>query len=245
MTETGLVSVTFRALDYDNIIDLTVRAGLGGIEWGGDIHVPHGDVTCAAAVAAATRQRGLSVLSYGSYYRCDGGDFDAVLRTAVALDAPVIRVWAGGKDGGDASPDERDAIVADLRRVCDMAYACGVCIATEYHRNTLTDTQQSVVRLFDEVGRDNFYTYWQPLDNTTHEQNLRNIAQLCDLHKLWHIHAYHWVGRERLPLRGGADAWRAYVAAAYNAQAVLLEFVKDDAPSQFLDDATCLKESMI
>ena len=39
----GLCSITFRSLDVATIIDLAVSAGLDGIEWGADVHVPVGD----------------------------------------------------------------------------------------------------------------------------------------------------------------------------------------------------------
>jgi len=40
----GLVSVSFRALSPSEIIPMVVSGGLQGIEWGGDIHVPHGSI---------------------------------------------------------------------------------------------------------------------------------------------------------------------------------------------------------
>ncbi|MEL7086971.1 MAG: hypothetical protein AAGL98_00775 [Planctomycetota bacterium] len=63
----GLVSVTFRKLTPTQICELAADAGLQGIEWGGDVHVPAGDVGAAKAVAALTRARGLAVAAYGSY----------------------------------------------------------------------------------------------------------------------------------------------------------------------------------
>jgi hypothetical protein len=43
----GLVSVTFRKLAPAAIVELAVKAQLRSIEWGGDVHVPHGDVRAA------------------------------------------------------------------------------------------------------------------------------------------------------------------------------------------------------
>ena len=65
----GLVSISFRNLCPEEIIDITKESGLLGIEWGGDLHVPHGDVPVAAEVGSKTREAGLEVSSYGSYYR--------------------------------------------------------------------------------------------------------------------------------------------------------------------------------
>ena len=42
MLKTGVCSVTFRNLNVERIIELVVEAGLDGIEWGGDVHVPTG-----------------------------------------------------------------------------------------------------------------------------------------------------------------------------------------------------------
>lgn len=64
----ALTSVTFRSLGVDQVIALAKEAGLDGIEWGGDIHVPMGDLSAARIAGEKTSAAGLSVLSYGSYY---------------------------------------------------------------------------------------------------------------------------------------------------------------------------------
>ena len=69
MIYSGLVSVTFRALSPAEIVELVARAGLEGIEWGGDVHAPHGDVARARDVYRRTVDAGLAIPSYGSYYR--------------------------------------------------------------------------------------------------------------------------------------------------------------------------------
>ena len=91
--KTGLTSITFRQLDRGEIIDLVAKAGLDGIEWGGDIHVPHGDLDAAVSAARCTRDAGLEVSSYGSYYRTgvseqEGLSFESVLETAKAMCLP-------------------------------------------------------------------------------------------------------------------------------------------------------------
>ena len=101
MTKTGLVSVTFRTLAVERVIELVSQAGLNSIEWGGDIHVPPTNPSWAKEVGKMTRESGLEVSSYGSYYRAgslsDGQSFESILDAAVALGAPSIRVWAGNQ----------------------------------------------------------------------------------------------------------------------------------------------------
>ena len=111
---TGLVSITFRKLTPAEIIGLVTQTPLGSIEWGGDIHVPHGDVKRAAEVGRMTREAGLAVSAYGSYYgETDGLVFDRVLDSAVALGAPVIRIWAGRKESAAAGPEDLERIIED------------------------------------------------------------------------------------------------------------------------------------
>ena len=61
MISSGLVSVTFRKLSPAEIVDLVRQAGLNCIEWGGDIHVPHGDCVRAREVRQRTLAAGLTV----------------------------------------------------------------------------------------------------------------------------------------------------------------------------------------
>ena len=90
MIHPGLVSVTFRQLAPRTIVDLVAEAGLWGIEWGGDVHAPVGDLHIAREVRAMTLDAGLAVAAYGSYFRFRPDDsFERVLETAIALGAPI------------------------------------------------------------------------------------------------------------------------------------------------------------
>ncbi len=112
MIRPGLVSVTFRKLTPREIVTAAVQAKLQGIEWGGDVHVPHGKIDVAREVAAMTRDAGLAISSYGSYYRLGDEAKDLlprVIETAIALGAPVVRVWAGRVGSKDATAAMRES----------------------------------------------------------------------------------------------------------------------------------------
>lgn len=252
----GLVSVTFRSLDPERIIDECVRAGLTGIEWGGDVHVPHGDIDTAEKVGALTRAAGLAVVAYGSYYRFDdvlGGPdatvlFETVLETAVALGAPVIRVWAGRKASGDTSEAERNTVVEKARAIGDAARGHGVDVAFEYHRGTLTDTNDSALDLLRRIDQPAIKSLWQPAHDEDVPTRIAGLKRILPF--LAHIHCFYWTVKpgesrpERLPLRDGEDAWRAYLSAVRESALaerppiwVLMEFVRDDSIVQFHADA--------
>ena len=151
MIRTGLVSVTFRDLAPRRIVDLVNEAGLDAVEWGGDVHVPHGDAARARDVGRMTRDAGLTTAVYGSYYRAGapdpGPDFAAVLETALVLGAPMIRVWAGAIGSERAAARDRAAVVDDTLRIAGIAHRHGIAITFEFHGGTLNDTNGSSRRL--------------------------------------------------------------------------------------------------
>jgi len=266
----GLVSITFRKLGFAEIIGLVRQAGLSAIEWGGDVHVPHGDLARARAVAVQTRDAGLGVAAYGSYYRAAHSealpaesslDFTRVLETAVTLGAPVIRVWAGAEGSARASADTRRRVADDLMRIAELAAQAGVRVATEFHGGTLTATNESArVLLFEGAAHPNLYSYWQPPTGMSDDDCLAGLALLGP--KLSHLHVFNWVlgatGQpEAYPLEEGEGAtrWRRFFASAASIlaksqagtagpvaspTAAMLEFVPGESTESFLREAQTL-----
>ncbi|MEV1066206.1 TIM barrel protein [Streptomyces sp. NPDC050263] len=229
----GLCSVTLRRLDVAGVLAAAVDAGLECVEWGADVHVPAGEEAVAADVRAATEEAGLTVASYGSYYRAghsDPGAFDGVLRSAVLLGAPRIRVWAGATGTDETSPDARAAVVGDTRRAAALAADAGVRLAYEFHRNTLTDGADRALRLLDEIDHPGVRTYWQPPLDVSDADALRGLDALID--RVAAVHAFSWwPGTTRRPLSARGELWRSALArlrAAGRPLDVLLEFVPDD-----------------
>jgi sugar phosphate isomerase/epimerase len=247
MLHSGLVSITFRALAPGEIVSLVKKAGLEGIEWGGDIHVPHGDLQRAREVNKMTSEAGLRVASYGSYYRVGHEEpvpFEAVLETALALGAPMVRVWAGKRGSAEADAAYREQVAQDSRRIAEMAAQTRVSVAYEFHGNTLTDTSTSARALLEQVAHENLRTYWQPVVGASVEDCLAGMEMI--LPWLENVHVFHWGGTiaERLPLAQGEEAWGRYlgrIATTGKERWAMLEFVRGDSPQAFLEDAQALK----
>jgi sugar phosphate isomerase/epimerase len=249
MIRTGLVSVTFRALSPREIVDLVVQGQQEGIEWGGDIHVPHGDESVARDVAAMTQDAGLQVVSYGSYYRVgvspqEGLSFEAVLASAQALQAPTIRVWAGRQGSAETDAAQYAQLVADAQRIAELAQSAEIGIAFEFHARTLTDTAESAVKLQQQIGHANVHLYWQPPEEEV-ARCLDGLRQV--LPYLSHVHVYHWAtgeaGSRPRPLAEGSALWQEYLRAIADSGRVhfaMLEFVVADSPEQYLADAATL-----
>lgn len=249
MIYTGLVSVTFRQLSPEDIVVLVKKSGLNGIEWGGDIHVPHGNLPRAAEVAAMTADAGLRVSSYGSYYRAgepeEESPFGSVLDTAAALGAPVIRIWAGTKGSAEAEADYRERVTERCREISELARQAGIGLACEYHGDTLTDSCDSALKLIGETGNPNLKCYWQPRVGAGVDSSVEEIARLSPW--LSHVHVFHWDQYAKLPLADGAAAWTRYfraIAQVPGERFAMLEFVKDNSPDQFLEDAAALRRML-
>lgn len=248
----GLVSVTFRALRPGDVIRWVAEAGLQSIEWGGDVHVPPGDLRTAEAVARQTREAGLEVACYGSYLRlgtrdagADSPSFPDVLDTARALGAPWIRVWAGTRGSAEATPEDWMAVAEDARHCADLAAAAGIGLVIEYHGNSLTDSPASAVRLLDQIGHPRVRALWQPTKGLSDAETQAELEAL--LPWLVNLHLFSW-GRggysDRLPLDGREALWEKAiqtVRATGRDHHLLLEFVAGDRPERFLKDAAALR----
>lgn len=241
----GLVSVTFRKLSPLEIVNLCMQAKLEGIEWGGDIHVPAGDLQRAKETRQLTLEHGLNVAAYGSYYRLGSqtSPFEPVLETAYALGAPTIRVWAGTVGSEDASEAYWERVLQESQHIADLSATVGISISYEFHPQTLTDTIESTLRLLQTINHPNILTLWQPPVCSTCADNIKGLAKL--LPWLGNVHVFHWFPEyERCPLILGTEDWATYLSVISSDEQerfLMLEFVKDDSMQAFLEDAQTLQ----
>ena len=243
--KTGLVSITFRKLSPTAIIDLVQRAELDGIEWGGDVHVPHGDLQTARQVLADTRAANLQVACYGSYYRAgvsesEGLMWTQVLATAKTLEAPLIRVWAGNRGTNESDAAQIQNVIDDLARICELSARENIAVALEFHGGTLTDSGENALQVLADVQQPNLQSLWQPRVAQTVETRLHDLELLAPY--LANLHVFQWDdNRARLPLQDGENEWCKYLQHENEEGFALLEFVRDDSSEQFLQDAKTLK----
>ena len=268
MIRSGICSVTLAKKSVNEVIAIVKKAGLEGIEWWGNGHVPHGDIVIAAKVKALTDAAGLKVSSYGSYYRagvseCEGLSFASVLDTAVALGAPAIRVWAGNRNYADADECFIAQVVEDAMRIGDMAAKAGITVTFEFHGGTLTDSNDNALKFASMVEHPAIFFSWQSPHGYDIGHCLSGLNGL--LPRLSTIHVYHWtIGSYEKnmfnetvrqlkhpedffshPLADGEERWREYFKAVNTTgrdHFALLEFVKDNSPEQVIEDGKTLRE---
>lgn len=243
MIRPGLCSVTFRQLTPEQVVEAAAAAGLEVIEWGGDVHVPPGDPARAAEVARATTDAGLAVCSYGSYFRSGAAEpFTPILDSAEALGADRVRIWAGRVDSRDATPDQCAQIVARLRDAVAEASERSITLALEFHRGTIADTPDAVLRLLADVP--GLTTYWQPTVDASDAVALAEYDALAAHTSAVHVFSW-WPFDRRLRLSERASLWHPLFAAAAAQPApprdALIEFVPDDDPGLLAPEAATLR----
>lgn len=253
MIRAGLCSVTFRALDVEEIIDLAAETGIEAIEWGADRHVLPGDLAQARRTRDLCRDKGIAPASYGSYVRAGTPDapgaFAEVLDTAEALGSGNIRVWAGKAKRSDAGEAAFNTAAAELHQMARLAAEKSITVSVEYHRNSLTEEAGDALALVEAAGHDNLFSYWQPVPGRGRARWLEELALLAP--HLGDLHVFHWImteaGQERRPLAKGLADWRALIDAWTPAprwphpRTGFLEFVRDDTVAQYHDDVHHLR----
>lgn len=235
----GLVSITFRQKSPEEVIELVKSAGLTAIEWGGDVQVPHGDIEIAKRVGELTRESGIDVVSYGSYYNYHAyyydhskdSTFEGTLNSAIALGTKIIRVWAGIKNFDETTEEERKPIYDNLKYAVEKADKHGITIATEFHPNTLTNTPEGAEETLANVP--GLKTYWQPLYD-------RSLETECEIIKKFgkDIVNAHLPGRATLAaIKDRIGVYIEHLEKYTNSHSLLIEFVKDGNVEQFFEDA--------
>ena len=64
MKKCGLVSISFRKYSPEDILKAMREADLEYIEWGGDVHAPHGNIEECEKIRALTEKYGIKIAGF-------------------------------------------------------------------------------------------------------------------------------------------------------------------------------------
>lgn len=239
----GLVSISFRDYSPEEIISEAVKCGLHSIEWGSDIHAPRQDDLRLAELSALQSATGLSCCSYGSYFRLGFTPMEELpeyIHAAKCLGTRIIRIWAGRKKASDCSEEEWQAFLALCTQAAEIAREHDVVLCLECHRRSYTETKEGALDLMRHVNSPHFRMYWQPNPDISVEENVSYIRSLREY--ITHVHVFHWVTDQRLPLREGLAVWEKYLSELTGNHHLLLEFMPDDKMESLQAEAHSLHE---
>ncbi len=242
----GLVSATFKTESVDYVLSKAVGNSLRAVEWSENHHIKKGDLSFARETAEKTASSGLEIAGYGSYYRLgENMEIRESLDTASALGAERMRIWAGSKASSTLSMEEREALITELEKAVEIASRYDITLNLEWHKNTLTDTNESGLDVLERIKSPYLGTLWQPTGALSFEERKKGLEMIKPY--LGYLHVYYWDESGRRPLGEGVGHWREYFSLLDKNKKyyALLEFVKNDSSEQFGEDAAVLRKLVV
>lgn len=195
----GFTTTTVRQIkDIGAVVDLAKSAGADCLEWGGDVHVT--DIAAAEKAKRLCDESGISVASYGSYYRVGSNDKDEwkrICEIASTLGARCIRVWLGKADSEKTDGAVYGSLVSDAKSMCAVAAEYNLTVCCECHPNTYNNNTDAFLKIREDIGCDNFKTYFQSL-YCRREYDLDRIERTAPFTECVHI-SYSEQRREQFP----------------------------------------------
>ena len=238
----GLVSISFRSLTPEDILQNMVKAELFAVEWGSDVHAPAEDIPRLRKIAALQKQYGITCCSYGTYFKFgqnDVAELEQYFAAAKILGADILRLWCGTRSYLDYTASEKAELFAQCRKAAAMAEAHGMTLCMECHPKTFTDELQGALELMDAVNHPNFRMYWQP---NQHKPEAEKVAYATAIAPYTtHLHVFQWQEKEKFPLETGKENWKTYLSAFSGHHYLLLEFMPDNDPASLPREAETLR----
>jgi 3-dehydroshikimate dehydratase len=160
----SICSIGWREVPIQSAIEAASQAGYLGIEvWQPHVQRWLEAGGTLASLSALLNQHALTAPMLSGYYDLAERPVESLLdlerhaEQAEALNAPLLRMFTGGRSSIEALPATWDVVTATLQQACDMAARRGIGIALETHEGHLHDTTESTLRLLGSVARPNLF----------------------------------------------------------------------------------------
>lgn len=241
----GLVSVSFRSLSTDEILDLMTENNLKYVEWGSDVHAPIDDEEKLKAISIAQKNKGIVCSSYGTYFRIGVNKTEEIydyIRAAKILGTNILRLWCSDKSASVFSDEDKNNLFEECRTLSKIAEKEGVVLCMECHNNTFTDDAQSALSLMENVASESFRMYYQPNQYKTEEENI-HYAKIIAPYTV-NIHVFNWKGKDKFPLNDGVEIWKEYLSHFDGDKKLLLEFMPDGKAETLKSETKALEKIM-
>lgn len=245
MFKTAVASVSFRPYKAEEIIKAAKESGIDAIEWGSDIHALVNDTEALKKIRDLSKDFGVGVSSYGSYYRLgkdDPKDIKAYINAAGILGTDCIRIWCAEKASAEIGNTELKKLISDGKAVSRIAKENNITLCLECHPFTLTDDYKASLNFIEEVDSPNLKMYWQPNQFKSEKYNLLSAKALAPVTE--NLHVFHWDSEyKKYPLCEGTYIWEKYLSFFKEKNHnLILEFMHDDRLKTLKSTAETLRE---
>lgn len=242
MTNLGLVSISFRNLSPEIIIEEVKKAGLSCIEWGSDVHAPCDDIEKLSKIADMQQKADIFCSSYGTYFRLgvnDTNELQQYIDAAKILGTNILRLWCGNKSTESYTETEELSLINECKKAAAIAEKNGVTLCMECHNGTYTEKKEGAIKLMKSVDSPAFRMYWQPNQYEEFDENMKYARLLAGFTKC--IHVFNWDKDKRYPLAESINIWKEYLSFFPENITLLLEFMPDDSILSLKTETNALK----
>lgn len=239
----GLVSVSFRNLSPERILELLKETDLKYIEWGSDVHAKPDDIDTLTSIAKMQNDMGIECSSYGTYFRIGVNkpeEIYAYINAAKILGTDTLRLWCSDKSASKFTEEEKSVFFKECRKLSAIAEKENVILSMECHINTFTDSIESSLELMKEVSSPAFRMYYQPNQYKTEEENIYFASKISEY--TTNIHVFNWKEKEKYPLCEAKEIWTEYLKNFDGERYLLLEFMPDGKEESLIKEANTLRE---
>ena len=239
----GLVSISFRKNSPSEIVAEMKKSGLINIEWGSDVHAPCDDLENLKNIKKLCDDNKITCSSYGTYFKIGVTPDDEITKyidAAKILGTNILRLWCGTKKSADYTSEEKEELFSKCKTLAKIAEKENVVLCMECHPGSYTETLDGAIELMDAIDSENFKMYWQPNQFTTETENFKYAETMAKHTKI--IHVFNWTAEKWLPLSGGIEIWKKYLAYFDGTQKLLLEFMPDNRIESLETESSALKE---
>ena len=243
MLHTGLVSISFRSLTCEELVEHLKKCGLKNIEWGSDVHAPADNIERLYEIKKLMDDNGINCCSYGTYFRISITPVEEIykyIKAAKILGTNILRLWCGNKGTDVITKEEKEKLFADSKALAEIAEKEGVILCMECHNNTYTDRIDPALEIMEEINSENFRMYWQPNQLRTFEENMYYAKTISKY--TYHLHVFNWAFDDRFPLKDSVLTWKDYLTNFEGDRYLLLEFMPDDKIETLPTETMALNE---
>ena len=159
MLHTGLVSISFRSLTCEELVEHLKKCGLKNIEWGSDVHAPADNIERLYEIKKLMDDNGINCCSYGTYFRISITPVEEIykyIKAAKILGTNILRLWCGNKGTDVITKEEKEKLFADSKALAEIAEKEGVILCMECHNNTYTDRIDPALEIMEEITSSQF-----------------------------------------------------------------------------------------
>lgn len=178
MINISLSSLAFAGRDPNSVFSVASSIGAQGIEWSNLEFLMPGDEKAASSLMMDTLKAGFTTVSYACSYnilQADKDLFKAVIKSAKALNAPLVRLLSDEQNFSDyKAPD----YINSARLLGDEAAAQGLTLCLSLKNGSMLSNYNTAAVIMAELDHPFVKIAWEPEQDSNFDHCMEDFSLL-------------------------------------------------------------------